>query len=231
MNILHYKQQDEPFTASAPASGRISLRGKNIFLHLAAKRLLDLTLSACALIVLLPLLIVVSAAIKLESSGPVCFRQRRWGKDREVINVYKFRSMYVEQCDLSGVAQTVRDDPRITRVGKVIRRFNIDELPQLINVMRGEMSLVGPRCHAVGMLAAGKLYEDLVPAYHQRHAMRPGLTGLAQMRGLRGPTDQASKARARIACDLHYVQHFSIWMDMSIIVGTIQSELKGGAGF
>ncbi len=202
-----------------------------IYWQLAARRAMDIVVSASALVILAPVLLTVCLLIKLESKGPACFRQNRWDKDCGLIRIYKFRSMYVDQCDHSGVAQTVQDDPRITRVGRVIRRLNIDELPQLLNVLKGDMSLVGPRCHAVGMLAAGIPYEELVPHYHDRHAMRPGMTGLAQMRGLRGPTDRASKARARVACDIHYVQNFSVWMDLSIMAGTVYSELKGGNGF
>jgi lipopolysaccharide/colanic/teichoic acid biosynthesis glycosyltransferase len=159
------------------------------------------------------------------------FTQTRWGKDRKAIKIYKFRSMYSDIGDRSGIAQTVEDDPRITRVGRIIRKLNIDELPQLLNVLKGDMSLVGPRCHAIGMLAAGVPYEELVPEYHLRHRVRPGITGLAQMRGLRGPTVKASKARARIACDLFYISNFSIWLDLAIIIGTLRSEFKGGKGF
>lgn len=234
MNPVNILQLDGPETLSpnsaASQLGLNQLRTR-IYWHFVAKRLIDIIVSANALVILAPVLLTVCLLIKIESKGPVSFRQNRWGKDCKLIRIYKFRSMYIEQCDHSGVAQTVRDDPRITRVGRVIRRLNIDELPQLLNVLKGDMSLVGPRCHAVGMLAAGIPYEELVPDYHDRHTMRPGMTGLAQMRGLRGPTDRASKARARIACDLHYVQNFSLWMDISIMAGTVYSEIKGGNGF
>ena len=199
--------------------------------HLIAKRCCDLILSLAALITLLPLLLVVAVCVRIDSPGPVLFRQVRWGMNGRKISVYKFRSMYAEQGDASGVTQTIANDPRVTRVGRFIRRTNIDELPQLLNVLLGDMVLVGPRCHAVGMFAAGVPYEKLVLNYHERHAMRPGLTGLAQMRGLRGPTDRASKARARIACDLYYVQNFSIWLDFYIIFATLRSEISGGKGF
>lgn len=195
------------------------------------KRAVDIGVSAAALIFLMPLLLTIATMIRIDSRGPALFTQVRWGKDRRKIRIYKFRSMYVDQCDLSGVAQTVANDPRVTRIGRIIRRLNIDELPQFINILKGDMSLVGPRCHAIGMLAAGMPYEDLVPEYHARHAMRPGMTGLAQVRGLRGPTDRVSKARARIACDLHYVENFSLQLDLRIIVGTAYSELRGGKGF
>lgn len=200
-------------------------------LQLAMKRAFDIAASGATLVMLLPLFLTVAALIKLDSPGPVFFSQSRWGKDGKKIRVYKFRSMRTDLCDATGVAQTVRNDPRVTRIGNVLRRTNIDELPQLLNVLKGDMSLVGPRCHAIGMLAAGIPYEELVPDYHRRHAMRPGLTGLAQMRGLRGPTDRPGKARARIACDLHYIENFSFWFDMRIIFGTVISELKGGKGF
>nr|WP_245223822.1 sugar transferase [Rhizobium halophytocola] len=199
--------------------------------HHAAKRVLDVTVSLTALLVLLPFLGTIWALIRLDSPGAAIFSQYRWGMNNRKIRIYKFRSMRTDLCDMSGVAQTVRDDPRITRMGAFLRRTNIDELPQLLNVLRGDMSLVGPRCHAIGMLASGLPYETLVPRYHERHAMRPGITGLAQMRGLRGPTDRPSKARARIASDLHYIENFSIWLDFRIIFGTLYAELKGGRGF
>jgi polysaccharide biosynthesis protein PslA len=199
--------------------------------QLFCKRMLDIVLASVALAMLLPLVLVLAALIRIESRGPAIFTQIRWGRDGRKIKVYKFRSMYMDRGDRTGVAQTVKDDPRVTRIGRTIRRLNIDELPQLFNVLKGDMSLVGPRCHAVGMLAGGMPYERLVSDYHRRHAMRPGMTGLAQMRGLRGPTDRISRARARIACDLHYVDHFSIGLDLRIMLGTVMSELRGGKGF
>jgi polysaccharide biosynthesis protein PslA len=220
------------YPGDVSAQGRFENRSPaSKALHLSLKRCLDIAVSLSALIVLAPLLLLVALIIRLESRGPVLFKQARWGQGCKPIRVYKFRSMYTDRCDPSGVNQTVKDDPRITRMGRIIRRTNIDELPQLLNVLRGEMSLVGPRCHAIGMLAAGVPYEDLVRQYHRRHLLKPGITGLAQMRGLRGPTDRPSKARARIACDLYYVENFSIWLDLKIIIGTIRSELTGGQGF
>lgn len=199
-------------------------------LELGVKRAIDITLSLTALVVLLPLLLAVALLIKLESPGPVFFRQARWGQGCRIIHVFKFRSMRLDQCDATGVRQTVEGDPRITRIGRFIRKTNIDELPQLFNVLKGDMSLVGPRCHPLGMLAAGVAYEDLVPNYHDRHVMKPGITGLAQARGLRGPTTRRSKAKARIAADLHYVQNFSLWLDFKIIYRTLLSEIRGGTG-
>jgi lipopolysaccharide/colanic/teichoic acid biosynthesis glycosyltransferase len=200
-------------------------------MQLAAKRTIDIGVSLTALILLLPVMLAVALAIRLDSDGPVLFTQVRWGKDGRRFRVYKFRSMRTDLGDQGGIAQTVRNDPRITRVGALIRKANVDELPQLLNVLKGDMSLVGPRCHAIDMLAAGIPYEDLVPDYHRRHSMRPGMTGLAQMRGLRGPTDRPGKARARIACDLHYVDNFSIFLDLRIMFGTLLAEFHGGEGF
>ena len=192
---------------------------------------MDVAAALAALILLFPILIAIGLLIRLDSPGPVLFRQTRWGKDCSRISVYKFRSMRSDLCDVTGLNQTVQGDPRVTRIGAILRRTNLDELPQLLNVLRGDMSLVGPRCHAIGMLAAGIPYEELVPEYHYRHLVRPGMTGLAQMRGLRGPTDRAAKARARIASDLYYLEHFSIVLDLKIIVGTLVAELRGGSGF
>ncbi|MDB5525921.1 MAG: sugar transferase [Rhizobium sp.] len=200
-------------------------------LRLFTKRMADLVVAAFALAALLPVLIACAIAIRWESPGPVFFRQIRWGQGGRKITVYKFRSMHTDMCDASGVNQTVAGDARITRVGAFLRKSNFDELPQLINVLKGDMSLVGPRCHAVGMKAAGVLYEELVPNYHLRHAMKPGITGLAQMRGLRGPTDTAARSRARIAADLYYIQNYSVMLDFKIMLGTLKNEVFRGSGF
>ncbi|KQS81512.1 exopolysaccharide biosynthesis protein [Rhizobium sp. Leaf384] len=199
--------------------------------HFAAKRALDIAVSLTALTILLPLFLLVCVAIRLESPGSPIFSQVRWGVNGKRIRIYKLRSMRTDMCDATGVAQTTKNDPRITRLGAILRKTSIDELPQLLNVLLGQMSLVGPRCHAIGMLAADRLYEDLVPHYHDRHMVKPGLTGLAQVRGFRGPTTDPVKARARIACDIYYVHNFTFWMDVNIIVKTVWSELRGGTGF
>ncbi|MBP2557994.1 lipopolysaccharide/colanic/teichoic acid biosynthesis glycosyltransferase [Neorhizobium galegae] len=209
-----------------PRKSRGSLRTQ-----LAAKRAIDIGVSLCALILLLPLMLLVALAIRIDSDGPALFTQMRWGKGGRRFRVYKFRSMRTNLADARGIAQTVKDDPRLTRVGALIRKANVDELPQLLNVLKGDMSLVGPRCHVIDMLAAGIPYESLVSDYHRRHSMRPGMTGLAQMRGLRGPTDRPGKARARIACDLHYIDNFSILLDLRIMFGTLLAEFRGGKGF
>lgn len=204
-------------------------RGKSADLLL--KRLMDIAVSFSMLVILAPALLLIALLVRLESPGSPIFSQLRWGMNGQKIRIYKFRSMRADLCDASGVTQTVKDDPRVTRLGAFLRKSNLDELPQLFNVLKGDMSLVGPRCHAIGMLAGGVLYEELVPTYHQRHNMRPGLTGLAQVRGFRGPTDRVSKAKARINADLYYIENFSFMLDVQIILGTVWSELRGGKGF
>lgn len=196
----------------------------------AAKRLFDVTIATAALVFLAPLMLLVALAIRIESKGPVLFGQEREGKGKVPFRALKFRSMQVTQCDTSGVRQTTRDDPRVTRVGRFIRRTSIDELPQLINIIKGDMSLVGPRPHVPGMLAAGREYRELVDYYDLRLLVRPGLTGWAQANGLRGPTTNAALARARIDHDLAYVQNFSFWLDLRIILLTIRREFFSGSG-
>jgi len=200
-------------------------------LHLALKRLVDIVGAAVGLILLAPLLITVAVMIKMTSAGPVFFRQDRTGLGNKTFEILKFRSMYTDRCDVSGVAQTVAGDARITPIGRVLRKTNIDELPQLINVLRGDMSLVGPRPHVPGMLAAGVPYEELVIGYERRHAMRPGITGLAQASGLRGPTTEVEPSVMRVAKDMEYVRTFSIWLDIRILFRTVVNELLGGNGF
>ena len=197
-------------------------------INLALKRVMDVVGSLVALTLLAPLLVAVAVAIRLESHGPVLFVQERWGKDRKRIRVIKFRSMHAHACDHTGIAQTVEGDERVTRLGAFLRKTNIDELPQLINVLRGDMSLVGPRCHVVGMQAGGMDYEALVPHYHLRHTMRPGLTGLAQMRGLRGPTSDPGRAIRRVHADLEYIVTFNVVQDIVICLRTAWHEVFGG---
>lgn len=192
---------------------------------LVSKRALDILGALSGLLVLAPLLLIVAIVIKSTDRGPVFFRQARVGLDGGEFRIFKFRSMYHNQGDLSGVQQTVANDPRVTPIGAFIRKTSIDELPQLLNVLFGDMSLVGPRPHVRGMLAAGVPYEQFTPHYGFRHAMRPGLTGWAQAHGLRGPTTDARKALARVGHDIAYVQNFSLLLDMRVIFKTIASEL------
>lgn len=199
-------------------------------LQLIAKRLLDIAVSTALIVVLSPLLVAVALAIKLTSHGPVLFRQPRYGLESELFDVLKFRSMYTDRGDRSGVAQTQAKDPRITPIGKFIRRTNIDELPQLVNVLRGDMSLVGPRPHVPGMRAAGVHYEALVPRYFLRHRVRPGITGLAQVNRLRGSTADAKFAKARIDYDIAYIENWSLFLDMRILWLTLKTEIARGTG-
>ncbi|MEA3536493.1 sugar transferase [Rhizobium sp. CC-YZS058] len=195
------------------------------------KRAIDIAGAFSGLLVLAPVLLLIALLIKLESKGPVFFRQLRTGRNEVPFEILKFRSMYTDRCDRSGVQQTISGDPRITKVGCFLRRTNLDEIPQLWNVLVGDMSLVGPRPHVPDMLAAGRDYADLVRGYENRHLMRPGLTGLAQARGLRGPTTHRWMAIRRIFCDVEYVRNFSLLLDIKIILRTLINELRGGTGF
>lgn len=199
-------------------------------LHLVAKRLLDIVLACLVLLLFLPALLAIALAIQTTSAGPVLFRQKREGLYGRPIGIYKFRTMYLDHCDLDGVEQTITGDLRVTPIGRVLRRTSIDELPQLINILKGEMSLIGPRPHAFGMLAAQAPYDRLVPYYSARLVMKPGLSGWAQANGLRGPTNDATKARARIDHDLAYIENFSIFLDIKIILKTLAQEFPNGTG-
>jgi len=195
------------------------------------KRSLDMVLSLGALIFLLPLFVVVAIAIKWNSPGPVIFRQRRVGRSGAMFDVLKFRTMYSDRGDESGVKQTKVADSRVTKVGRLLRAKNIDELPQLINVLRGDMSLVGPRPHVPLMLAGGKLYDELVPYYELRNRLAPGITGWAQANGFRGPTDDADLAKARVDHDIAYIQNFSVILDLKALWMTVRREMTTGSGF
>jgi lipopolysaccharide/colanic/teichoic acid biosynthesis glycosyltransferase len=199
--------------------------------RLAAKRIVDIVGASLVLLFLLPLLIVVAIAIKVSDPGPALFRQSRLGKDGKPFTIFKFRSMYMKQCSHDGVAQTVSHDPRVMPLGAFIRRTSIDELPQLINVLIGDMSLVGPRPHVEGQLAAGRRYDEVLPYYDYRLAMRPGLTGWAQANGYRGPTDNMVRARQRVEHDVAYIQNFSCALDLRIVLRTLRREFIGGTGF
>ena len=185
-----------------------------------AKWIEDKVLSALLLIFLGPLMAIAALVIKVDSRGPVFFVQERFGFNNDVIRVLKFRTMYVDMGDQSGAQRTVRDDPRVTRVGRVMRSLSIDELPQLINVLRGDMSLVGPRPHAIAMRAGGRLYCDAVAEYLHRHRVKPGITGWAQVNE-RGEIDTLEKGRARVTYDLYYIEHWSVWLDLKILLKTV----------
>jgi Undecaprenyl-phosphate glucose phosphotransferase len=184
------------------------------------KQGLDYVLASVALIVLAPLLILTAIAIKIESKGPIFFRQTRFGFNNNEIPVLKFRSMYVDRQDVSGAQRTEKNDPRVTRVGRIIRRTSIDELPQLFNVLMGDMSIVGPRPHATMMRVGDKYYFDAVKGYAARHRVKPGITGLAQVRGLRGEIATADRARKRVEYDIYYIENWSPLLDVRIIIET-----------
>ncbi|AKH41354.1 exopolysaccharide biosynthesis polyprenyl glycosylphosphotransferase [Altererythrobacter atlanticus] len=186
----------------------------------ATKRMLDVCLSSIALLLLSPLIIIVAALIKLEDGGAILFRQQRMGRGNRFFWIYKFRSMREAHSDAHGLRSASRDDDRTTRIGKIIRRTSIDELPQLFNVWRGDMSLVGPRPHALGSQAGEKLFWEIDGRYWNRHVLKPGLTGLAQVRGFRGATDQERDLTDRLQADLEYISNWSLWLDLKIIVKT-----------
>ncbi|MDE2301437.1 MAG: sugar transferase [Sphingomonadales bacterium] len=186
------------------------------------KRGFDLLVAAIGLLVLSPLLLAVALAIKLDDRGPVFFVQRRVGRGNCFFNMIKFRSMSASREGTDGTRSTARQDKRVTRVGRWIRRSSIDELPQLFNVLRGDMSLVGPRPHAIGSQAGEKLFWEVDSRYWQRHALRPGLTGLAQIRGLRGATECEQDLASRLNADLEYLNGWSLWRDLWIIVMTFR---------
>lgn len=195
------------------------------------KRLFDIVGAGAALLFFLPLLISIAVAIKLTSAGPILFCQTRYGFRNRAFRIYKFRTMRTDAGDIRGVKQTVQGDPRITPIGKFLRKTSLDEIPQLINVIKGDMSLVGPRPHVPGMLAAQLPYEDLVPYYFQRHSAKPGITGLAQVSGCRGSTVEPNRAISRIDYDLDYIEKWSLRMDILIIARTIRREFLSGSGF
>ena len=181
------------------------------------KNVSDAVLAFLILVLLSPLMLCIALAIKLTSPGPAVFKQRRYGLNGEEITVYKFRSMTVSE-DGARIEQAQKDDPRITRIGAFLRRTSLDELPQFINVLQGRMSIVGPRPHAV---AHNELYRKIIRGYMLRHKVKPGITGWAQVNGFRGETKELEKMQARIEHDLHYLQNWSIWLDMWIIMRTV----------
>jgi len=181
----------------------------------------DRLLSFLFLIPLAPVMALIALAIRLDSRGPVLFHQPRYGFNNRSIEVLKFRTMYCDQSDRAGGAQATRDDPRVTPVGRFLRKWSLDELPQLFNVLRGDMSLVGPRPHPLAIKAAGQEYHDVVEHYAARHKVKPGITGWAQVNGWRGETDTVEKAQKRVEYDLDYIDNWSIWFDMFIIAKTV----------
>lgn len=204
------------FGALVVSSGPLSLGDR------AAKRLMDLAIAGGALLALAPLMLLIALLIRFEDGGPVFFMQQRQGRNNRLFWIYKFRSMRVEKLDAEGNRSASKDDDRITTIGRFIRRTSIDELAQLLNVLRGDMSIVGPRPHAIGSLAGTKRFWEVDSRYLLRHSLKPGLTGLAQIRGYRGATDTEKDLSSRLQADLEYLDGWTVWRDIRIMLATVR---------
>jgi len=204
-----------------PMSGR-QIMAKNIF-----DRLLSITL----LVLASPMMALIALAVRLDSRGPLLFRQPRIGLHDTMFTIYKFRTMHAHMADIVADRQVTRGDPRVTRVGRILRRTSLDELPQLLNVVRGEMSLVGPRPHAPNTKAGDKLFHEVVADYKLRHQVKPGITGWAQVNGLRGETRTYQQIERRIAYDLYYIEHWSLWFDLKILLMTAHHQITSEAAY
>lgn len=194
--------------------------------NLVFKWVFDRVVSLLALMVLSPVMIATAIAIKLDSKGPILFKQKRHGFNNELIEIYKFRSMYSDQGDAAATKLVTKDDPRVTKIGRFIRKTSIDELPQLFNVLKGQISIVGPRPHALEAKAANTLYHEAVDGYFARHRVQPGITGWAQIHGWRGETDTLDKIMQRVNHDLYYIENWSPLLDFYILVLTPFSLLS-----
>ncbi|MEQ1901640.1 MAG: undecaprenyl-phosphate glucose phosphotransferase [Devosia sp.] len=188
--------------------------------NLVFKWLFDKIVASIALVLLSPIMVATAIAIKLDSKGPVLFKQKRHGFNNELIEVYKFRSMRTDMVDVNAAKLVTKDDPRVTRVGRFIRKTSIDELPQFFNVLTGQLSVVGPRPHALQAKADNKLYYEAVEGYYARHKVKPGITGWAQINGWRGETDTVDKIMQRVQHDLYYIEKWSILLDAYIVLMT-----------
>jgi exopolysaccharide biosynthesis polyprenyl glycosylphosphotransferase len=188
---------------------------------MALKRGLDQAGAVMLLIALCPLMLIIAAIIRLESPGPALFTQERIGFRQRIFRCYKFRSMYHHMAEPCGTTQATRGDVRVTRFGRFLRRSSLDELPQLLNVLKGEMSMVGPRPHAPYTRAAGRLFADLVPNYSDRHNVRPGITGWAQVNGWRGETRTPEDIQMRVHYDMEYIRNWSLLFDFRIMLLTV----------
>ena len=191
------------------------------------KQAFDLFFGVLLTLVTLPFMAAIALLIKMDSRGPILFKQERFGFNNELIGVYKFRTMYVDQSDHAADKLTQKNDPRVTRVGAFLRRWSLDELPQLFNVLEGDMSIVGPRPHAVNAKAGGTLYGDVITEYAVRHKVKPGITGWAQVNGWRGNTETEEDLLGRVDHDLYYIEHWSIMLDAIIVARTAWAVVKG----
>jgi polysaccharide biosynthesis protein PslA len=214
LGVIH--REDAQVSTLLVSTGPLGVRAR------ITKRLFDIAAAGGALFFLSPVLLASMLAVKLEDGGPVFFRQRRLGRGNRFFWIYKLRTMRVEDGDADGNRSTGRGDSRVTRVGGFLRRTSIDELPQLLNVIKGEMSIVGPRPHALGSQAGDKLFWEVDTRYWQRHCLRPGITGLAQVRGFRGATDTEGDLSSRLQADLEYLAGWTIWRDLRIALATVR---------
>jgi Undecaprenyl-phosphate glucose phosphotransferase len=224
-NKLQFSPRSYSYIGSVPV---IDLVDKPIAdWDVVVKYVFDKVVGAICLILAAPVMALTALAVKLDSPGPVLFKQRRHGFNNERIEVYKFRSMYVDKLDHGAAKQVTRDDPRVTRIGRFIRKTSLDELPQLFNVVfKGDLSLVGPRPHAIVARAADISYEEVVDGYFARHRVKPGITGWAQINGWRGETDTPEKIQKRVECDLYYIENWSIFFDIYILAMTPFALIK-----
>jgi Undecaprenyl-phosphate glucose phosphotransferase len=196
------------------------------------KWLFDKIIGSLILICVAPVMLLITLAIKLDSKGPIFFKQRRYGFNNELVEIYKFRSMYVEDADATASKLVTRNDPRVTRVGRFIRKTSLDELPQLFNVVfTGNLSLVGPRPHAIHAKAEDHLYDEAVDGYFARHRVKPGITGWAQINGWRGETDSREKILRRVEHDLYYIENWSILFDLYIVARTPFALIRGEGAY
>lgn len=221
VGVHRYEALDR--TTLVVSTGPLGLRARIL------KRLFDLVVAGTGLIVLSPLLIVVALLIKLEDGGPVLFIQRRLGRGNQFFDMCKFRSMRQDKLDHDGNRSASREDDRVTRIGAFIRRTSIDELPQILNVLKGDMAIVGPRPHALGSQANNKYFWDIDRQYWQRHCLKPGLTGLAQVRGHRGATEQEKDLTDRLQSDLEYIAGWSLRRDIAIVLRTVRVLTQSNA--
>lgn len=213
LGVMRYDHQER--TTLIVSTGPLGLRSRIL------KRAFDVAVAGGTLLVMLPMLLLIALLIKVEDGGKILFVQRRLGRGNTFFNMLKFRTMREGALDHDGKASTARDDERITRIGRWLRSTSLDELPQLINVLRGEMSIVGPRPHALGSRANNKLFWEVDGRYWKRHALKPGLTGLAQVRGHRGSTEEEKDLTDRLQADLEYLNHWSLPRDIRIVIQTL----------
>ncbi len=225
MSKLHFRPHSYSYIGSVPFIDIFDkpIAGWNVVI----KYVFDKVVGGLCLILLAPMMAIVALAVKLDSKGPVLFHQKRYGFNNEIVEVYKFRSMRTDMLDFDASKLVTKDDPRVTRVGRFIRKASIDELPQLFNVVfKGNLSLVGPRPHAMQAKAAERQYDEVVDGYFARHRVIPGITGWAQIHGWRGETDTPEKIQGRVECDLYYIENWSILLDIYILLATPVALLR-----